>query len=273
MNIARFRARCGAIARVCDDDSCVCVIRAHAAARGGRGCCVYCFANADENVTFLRAGHALGDRTITVREDKAPTKAAGGGKKTNSTVLSDAPAGGDGCRCYFGNLAWETTEETLINHCTGFGMTVVQAEVARQSGGRSKGWALVDFATAEEAQNAIVQMHNSDVQGRSIIVRVERPGAGAKGARVETRPENSSGLQIVVRNLPWTTTSEDLRQVFQQVGNVVNAVAVCHTDTGRSKGWGTVLFETREQAQAAIQGFNGVELEHRPMQIKLDRFD
>ena len=220
-----------------------------------------------------RAGHALGDRTITVREDKAPTKAAVGGKKLNSAVLSDAPAGGDGCRCYFGNLAWETTEETLITHCTGFGMNVVQAEVARQSGGRSKGWALVDFATAEEAQDAIERMHNSDVQGRSIIVRVERPGAGAKGARVETRPENSSGLQIVVRNVPWTTTSEDLRQVFQQVGNVVNAVAVCHTDTGRSKGWGTVLFETREQAQAAIQGFNGVELEHRPMQIKLDRFD
>ena len=87
------------------------------------------------------------------------------------------------------------------------------------------------------------------------------------------RPEASSGLQIVVRNLPWTTTSEDLRQVFQQVGNVVKADAVCHADTGRSKGWGTVLFETREQAQAAIQGFNGVELESRPMQIKLDRYD
>ncbi len=61
--------------------------------------------------------------------------------------------------------------------------------------------------------------------------------------------------------------------MFQQVGNVVKADAVCHADTGRSKGWGTVLFETREQAQAAIQGFNGVELESRPMQIKLDRYD
>ena len=219
------------------------------------------------------AGTPLGDRTITVREDKAPTKSAGGGKKFNSTVLGDSPAGGDGCRCFFGNLAWETTEETLTSHAATFGMTVVQCEVARQSGGRSKGWALVDFATPEEAQNAIEQMHNSEIQGRSIIVRVERPGAGQKSARVETRPENSSGLQIVVRNLPWTTTSEDLRQVFQQVGNVVNAVAVCHADTGRSKGWGTVLFETREQAQAAIQGFNGVELEHRPMQIKIDRYD
>lgn len=93
------------------------------------------------------------------------------------------------------------------------------------------------------------------------------------------------------------------------MGNVVRADAVAHTDTGRSKGWGTVLFETPEQArccrarpslqqpclflpyrfeatlsligphrpllipqaQAAIAGFNGVALEGRPMQIKIDR--
>lgn len=120
---------------------------------------------------------------------------------------------------------------------------------------------------------AIAQLHNSELQGRSIIVRLERAGGASKSGPAGGRPEASTGLQIVVRNLPWSTTSEDLRQVFQQVGNVIKADAVCHADTGRSKGWGTVLFETREQAQAAIQGFNGVELEHRPMQIKLDRYD
>ena len=99
-----------------------------------------------------------------------------------------------------------------------------------------------------------------------------KQGGGAGSIANSGRPESSSGLQVVVRNLPWTTTSEDLREVFQQVGNVVRAEAVCHADTGRSKGWGTVLFETPEQAQSAIQGFNGVELEARPMQIKLDRF-
>jgi RNA recognition motif-containing protein len=109
-------------------------------------------------------------------------------------------------------------------------------------------------------------------------VRLERTGPAPAKERPErsgapARPENSSGRQIVVRNLPWTTTSEDLRDVFQQVGTVITAVSVCHADTGRSKGWGTVLFETAEQAQAAIAGFNGVELEGRQMQIKLDRYE
>ena len=103
--------------------------------------------------------------------------------------------------------------------------------------------------------------------------RAERGERGERSGGAPARPENSSGRQIVVRNLPWTTTSDDLREVFQQVGTVHSALSVCHADTGRSKGWGTVLFETAEQAQAAIAGFNGVELEGRAMQIKLDRYE
>jgi len=213
--------------------------------------------------------------------------------------------------------------------------TVVNAHVVRQSSGRSKGWALVDFASGAEAQQvrgvpavlyqpvggdsalcvlttrpyaqAAATLNNTDFGGRSIAVRVKAahseavkapaakaprgaasngakparapraprvPGTGnaALAARPE-RPENSSGRQIVVRNLPWTTTSEDLREVFQQVGTVIEAVAVRHEDTGRSKGWGTVMFETEAQAQAAIQGFSNVELEGRAMLIRMDRYN
>ena len=146
-------------------------------------------------------------------------------------------------------------------------------------------------------------LNNTDFGGRTLSVRlkgqggVDKPPAAAKAPRAPRggapaggapkaprapraprapapeRPENSSGRQVVVRNLPWTTSSEDLREVFQQVGTVLEAVAVRHEDTGRSKGWGTVLFETAEQAQAAIQGFTGVELEGRAMEIRLDRYN
>ena len=56
------------------------------------------------------------------------------------------------------------------------------------------------------------------------------------------------------------------------MGAVTAAEAVCHADTGRSKGWGTVRFATVEQAADAIARFNGIPLSDRPMQIKLDRF-
>ncbi len=60
----------------------------------------------------------MGDRDITVREDKAvppksaPVKASGG--KSNAGASSATAPAADGCRVYVGNLAWETTEEELI---------------------------------------------------------------------------------------------------------------------------------------------------------------
>jgi len=221
-------------------------------------------------------GHALGDRNISVRADNPLPKAPKSSSRGSAPVQrpTNLPEAEEGCRCYVGNLAWETDEQALIEHCQTLGHPVLRCEVARQSGGRSKGWALIDFASKEAADAGVKALHDTECRARSIIVRAERPGgAAATKPPREIRPENSSGLQIVVRNLPWSTTSDDLRQVFQQVGTVVDAKSTCHDDTGRSKGWGTVLFETQEQAQAAIAGFNGVELEGRPMQIKIDRFE
>jgi len=68
----------------------------------------------------LPPGHTLGDRNLTVREDNAPTKTAnsGGGSKSgggrgSGNVMGETPAA-EGCRCYIGNLAWETTAESLV---------------------------------------------------------------------------------------------------------------------------------------------------------------
>lgn len=247
-------------------------------------------------------GTMIGDRAITVREDKVgPTapggqpngtraEGAGNAKRANrsarQTPLKGAPAM-DGCRCYLGNLSWTTTNEELMQHCSmAAGPAVTAAQVAYQKSGRSKGWGLVDFATPADAENAIGRLHNSELGGRAIICRLERPptengagdgnnGGGKQKTRSNNAPERtgtSSGCQVVVRNLPWATNSMDLREVFQQVGTVIEAEAVTHADTGRSKGWGTVRFATPMEAESAVQGFSGIPLSGREMQVKIDRF-
>lgn len=233
-------------------------------------------------------GHLVGERALTVRESKArPERPAAGPSRggRSATGLGEVPAGGS--RCYVGNLSWDTTSDSLIAHCSSFSIGVVACEVAEHNG-RSKGWALVDFASAEEAANAIQVLHDTELDSRAIIIRPERAakpagnsirvvgggaGGNARAPRPDPRPENSSGLQIVVRSLPWATTNDDLLEVFQQIGNVISCNVQCHEDTGRSKGWATVRFETQEQAQAAIDGFNGVALGDRPMQVKFDRYE
>ncbi len=57
--------------------------------------------------------------------------------------------------------------------------------------GKSRGFAFVEFATAEEAAKAVEALHNKDFQGRTLTVNVARPreeraprwGSGARDAR------------------------------------------------------------------------------------------
>ena len=112
-------------------------------------------------------------------------------------------------------------------------------------------------------------MASQHVQGNSADISPCTVGDPA----LEDRPENSSGLQIVVRNLPWNVTSEMLRGTFEQIGEVGDAEVVYHADSGRSKGWGTVKFASADVANDAVDRFGGVELAGRPMVIRLDRFN
>merc|ERR1712182_153636 len=110
--------------------------------------------------------------------------------------------------------------------------------------------------------------------------RAPRTGGGAPASRpprggdpaLEGKVECSSGLQVVVRNLPWSVTNEMLRGTFEQIGTVTDAQVICHADSGRSKGWGTVRFAAPEEAADAVARFGGVELAGRPMTVMMDRY-
>ncbi|GLE10894.1 hypothetical protein PINS_up023166, partial [Pythium insidiosum] len=51
---------------------------------------------------------------------------------------------------------------------------VLHADVMEEAGGRSRGFGLVEFSTAEEAQQAIAMLHDSELDGRRIFVREDR---------------------------------------------------------------------------------------------------
>ena len=64
---------------------------------------------------------------------------------------------------------------------------------------------------------------------------------------------------MVVHNLPWSMTWQGLKDLFSEAGNVSRA-DVMTDDHNRSKGYGTVLFSTKEEAEAAIEMFNETDV-------------
>lgn len=85
--------------------------------------------------------------------------------------------------------------------------------------------------------------------------------------------------KLFVGSLPWSTTSDELKDHFSKAGTVISATVITDKMTGRSKGFGFVEFENDADADNAIQMFNGSELggrnitvnEARPMEPRAPR--
>lgn len=69
--------------------------------------------------------------------------------------------------------------------------------------------------------------------------------------------------KLYVGNLPYTATTDQLRDHFAQAGTVVDAVVITDRSTGRSKGFGFVEFEKEEDATKAIDMLNGKDFDGR----------
>ena len=70
---------------------------------------------------------------------------------------------------------------------------------------------------------------------------------------------------LYVGNLPFSTTSEDLEQLFGQHGTVTRAQVMTDRETGRSRGFGFV--EMSDGADAAIQALNGNQFQGRALTV------
>jgi RNA recognition motif-containing protein len=183
------------------------------------------------------------------------------------------PSASSNVRVHVSNLSWETTPDSLAEHCKRLSHPIVRCEVARMSNGKSKGWALMDFESLDQAEEGVKVLHDTELEGRHICVRIERKSVENSVKEGEQMDNPSSGVQVVVRNLPWTTTKDDLSAVFTEVGNVSAATVKCFSDSGRSKGWATVRFETKEEAETAIERFNGTDFGGREIEVRVDRFE
>ena len=75
------------------------------------------------------------------------------------------------------------------------------------------------------------------------------------------------GKRLYVGGLPYSSNDDSLRNAFSQVGNVVSASVVMDKMTGRSRGFGFVEMETDEEAQKAIDTWNGKDLEGRTITV------
>ncbi|KEQ89900.1 RNA-binding domain-containing protein [Aureobasidium pullulans EXF-150] len=207
-------------------------------------------------------------------------------------------------RVYVGNLSYDVKWHHLKDFMRQAG-EVIFADVLLLPNGMSKGCGIVEYATRDQAQNAVNSLSNQNLMGRLVYVREDREAeprfsSGGQGGGGGMRggfqggpmrggfnggfdPMGGGGgpgmmaggsRQIYVSNLPYTVGWQDLKDLFRQAahtGNVIRA-DVHVTPDGRMKGSGIVAFDNPDDAQVAIQQFNGYDWNGRVLEVREDRF-
>ncbi|XP_063023179.1 nucleolin isoform X2 [Melospiza melodia melodia] len=148
------------------------------------------------------------------------------------------------------NLSYAATEITLQEVFK----KASSIKVPQNNQGRPKGYAFVDFATTEDAREALNSYNNTEIEGRTIRLEfsTQKGNANARGGF------GQQSKTLFVRGLSEDTTEETLRESFE---GSISARIVTDRDTGSSKGFGFVDFSSAEDAKAAKEAMEDGEID------------
>ncbi|KAG0050704.1 hypothetical protein BGZ89_003758, partial [Linnemannia elongata] len=145
--------------------------------------------------------------------------------KKSKTEDEAAPAAS--ATVFVGGLSWNVDNDWLRTEFTECGEILDVRVITDRDSQRSKGFAYVEFATAEGA-NAALALAGKEIDGRSI--------------------------------------RDDIRGAFTECGEIISVRLPTDRETGQAKGFGYIQFGSIDQAKAAI-AWNGTDLAGRPCRL------
>lgn len=77
--------------------------------------------------------------------------------------------------------------------------------------------------------------------------------------------------KLYVGGIPYRTTEDEMRTAFEEAGTVVSASIISDRMTGRSRGFGFVEMASEAEAQAAIDRWDGKEMDGRMLSVSMAR--
>jgi RNA recognition motif-containing protein len=83
----------------------------------------------------------------------------------------------------------------------------------------------------------------------------------------------STNSKLFISNLNYNATEDDIIGLFSEVGEVVSFRLIKDRFTNRSKGFGFLEMVNADEAERALEQFNGMDFQQRPLVVKFQRDD
>eukprot|EP01091_Cochliopodium_minus_P011371 TRINITY_DN31_c0_g1_i1.p1 TRINITY_DN31_c0_g1~~TRINITY_DN31_c0_g1_i1.p1 ORF type:complete len:517 (+),score=230.92 TRINITY_DN31_c0_g1_i1:474-2024(+) len=172
---------------------------------------------------------------------------------------------------YVSNLPFDTNDEQLQELFKGFGIKT--AYVAKRKNGKSKGFGFVNLEKESDQNAAIERVNGKELNSRKLIAKIaynddRRNENGELREEFKTLTQNRSAPSetvVHVSNLEWTVNDETLRGIFAEFNPKVATVATRRS--GKSKGFGFVEFNTKEDQEKALK-LNGTSISNRNITVQ-----
>ncbi|KAK7107641.1 cleavage stimulation factor subunit 2-like [Littorina saxatilis] len=91
--------------------------------------------------------------------------------------------------------------------------------------------------------------------------------SGNSGALPPATATERASRSVFVGNIPYDATEEQLKEIFNQVGQVVSFRLVYDRETGKPKGYGFCEYADQETAQSAMRNLNNYDFSGRPLRV------
>jgi len=152
---------------------------------------------------------------------------------------------------------------------------ITSAVIMRDENGESKGFGFVNFEKHEDAEEAIKELNEKEIDGKTIYVgRAQKKSERERELKdmflkiQRERLSKYQGVNLYVKNLDESVDDEKLRQEFSACGTITSA-KVMTDDKNVSKGFGFVCFATPEEATKAVTEMNGKNINDKPIYVAL----
>ncbi|POY72886.1 hypothetical protein BMF94_4047 [Rhodotorula taiwanensis] len=203
-------------------------------------------------------------------DDKSilPVAAAPGKKDGAATGGTEADAA-PGATLFLKNLSFATTTPRLraaFDHLDGFVFARVQTkpDPKRQGETLSMGFGFAGFRTPAHAQRAKEAQAGLVLDGHEVEINfakrdTDKVGQGRNGTTTTTATTKESSTKLLVKNVPFEATRNDLRQLFGAYGQL-KSVRLPRKMDNKTRGFAFLEFATRRDAEAAFEALEHTHL-------------
>ena len=189
--------------------------------------------------------------------------------QTKRIKENPAQTGNSNPEIIIGNLPFNATEEDIRKQFKACG-EILSVRIMMGQDGRPRGKAFVKFSNLDEMNKAI-DMNGTNFNGRELFVEQTRPRENQQQGQNRfqangNKPSGAVSTNVIVRNLPFSVNEDQLRNQFQDCGNIKN-IRIMTDENGRSRGFGFVDFYDNESSGNALKK-NGINISGRAANIE-----